>query len=121
MTGPTARCNARSTRCCCTACARRWCCATPTIPRKRAPRSNPENAPHLTFIDFGGYGYTTVRASPEELETEFVCIPPPLERSETEDGGPLRYRVIHRVPRWAPGERPQMQPEVIEGDVETSI
>jgi len=86
----------------------------------RAAR-NPESAPNLTFVDWGGYGYTTVRASPEQLETEFVCIPPPLERAEGEDGGPLRYRVVHRVPRWAPGERPQMHPEVIEGDAALSI
>jgi len=83
--------------------------------------TNPENAPHLRFMDQGGYGYSTVRASPDELETEFVCIPPPLERSETEDGGPLRYRVVHRVSRWAPGERPQMRQEVVEGDVGTAI
>ncbi len=83
--------------------------------------SNPENAPHLKFVDFGGYGYSTVRASPTELETEFVCIPPPLERSETEDGGPLRYRVIHRTPVWRAGERPQMAQEVVEGDPELSI
>lgn len=86
----------------------------------RAAR-NPENAPHLEFTDLGGYGYATVRASPDELETEFVCIPPPLERSETEDGGPLRYRVVHRVARWAPGERPEMRREVVEGDVGLSI
>ncbi|MEZ5996772.1 MAG: alkaline phosphatase D family protein [Hyphomonadaceae bacterium] len=85
----------------------------------RAAR-NPDVAPHLEFADFAGYGYSTVRASPDELETEFVCIPPPLERAETEDGGPLRYRVIHRVARWAPGERPQMRREVVEGDVELS-
>ncbi|ANP48051.1 alkaline phosphatase D family protein [Candidatus Viadribacter manganicus] len=83
--------------------------------------SNPDNAPHLKFVDFGGYGYSTVRASPEELETEFVCIPPPLERSETEDGGPLRYRVIHRVSRWSPGERPELRQEIVEGDVELAI
>lgn len=82
---------------------------------------NPDNAPHLTFADLSGYGYTTVRASPDELETEFVCIPPPLERAETEDGGPLRYRVVHRTPRWAPGERPVMRQEVVEGDVGTAI
>ena len=69
----------------------------------------------------GGYGYSTVRASPDELVTEFVCIPPPLERSESEDGGPLRYRVIHRVARWAPGERPEMRQEIVEGDVGLSI
>jgi len=86
----------------------------------RAAR-NPENAPHLAFGDFGGYGYSTVRASPNELETEFVCIPPPLERSGTEDGGPLRYRVVHRVSRWAPGKRPELRREVVEGDVELAI
>ena len=86
----------------------------------RAAR-NPDNAPHLAFTDFGGYGYSTVRASPDELETEFVCIPPPLERAETEDGGPLRYRAIHRVSRWSPGERPQLRQEIVEGDVGTSI
>ena len=85
-------------------------------PAKARVARNPDNAPHLTFTDFGGYGYTTVRASPDELETEFVCIPPPVTRSEREDGGPLRYRVVHRVARWARGERPQMRPETIEGD-----
>jgi alkaline phosphatase D len=93
---------------------------TDDVAQARAAR-NPENAPHLKFMDQGGYGYSTVRASPDELETEFVCIPIPAERSETEDGGPLRYRVIHRVPRWAPGGRPEMQQEIVEGDVGTAI
>ncbi|MGE0184106.1 MAG: alkaline phosphatase [Parvularculaceae bacterium] len=90
-------------------------------PAKAIAAHNPDVSPHLTFLDFGGYGYSTVRASPNELETEFVCIPPPLERAETEDGGPLRYRVVHRVGRWAPGERPQMRREVVEGDVGLSV
>jgi alkaline phosphatase D len=90
-------------------------------PAKARAARNPDNAPHLNFVDFGGYGYTTVRASPDELETEFVCIPPPRERIESEDGGPLRYRVIHRVPRWAKGQRPQMRTETIEGDPGLSI
>ncbi len=86
----------------------------------RAAR-NPDVSPHLAFTDFGGYGYAIVRAAPDELETEFVCIPTPRERSEREDGGPLRYRVVHRVARWAPGERPHMQPQIIEGDVGLSV
>jgi alkaline phosphatase D len=45
-----------------------------------------------------------------------VCIPPPRERSPGEDGGPLRYRVVHRVARWTKGQRPQMQSVTIEGD-----
>jgi alkaline phosphatase D len=90
-------------------------------PVKARAARNPENAPHLTFTDMGGYGYATVRASPDELETEFVCIPPPLERSESEDGGPLRYRVVHRVARWSPRQRPQMQTRIVEGDPGLSI
>ncbi|MES1156431.1 MAG: alkaline phosphatase D family protein [Alphaproteobacteria bacterium] len=90
-------------------------------PARARAAHNPDCSPHLTFTDWGGHGYTTVRASPHELETEFVCIPRPLERAGTEDGGPLRYRVVHRVALWAPGERPQMRPEVVEGDAGLSI
>jgi alkaline phosphatase D len=90
-------------------------------PAQARAAHNPDVAPHLTFADLGGHGYATVRASPEELEAEFVCIPRPLERSESEDGGPLRYRVAHRVARWAPGERPEMRREIVEGDVGLSI
>ncbi len=85
-------------------------------PAKARAARNPDNAPHLTFVDMCGYGYTTVRASADELETEFVCIPPPVEHAGREDGGPLRYRVVHRVARWKAGERPQMRPVTIEGD-----
>jgi alkaline phosphatase D len=77
--------------------------------------SNPEVAPHLSFVDLGGHGYATVRASASELETEFVCIPRPIERSDRADGGPLAYRVVHRVKLWKPGETPQLVQEVVEG------
>ncbi len=93
---------------------------TGDVAAARAVR-NPDVSPNLKFADYGGYGYATVRASPDELETEFVCIPTPFERAETEDGGPLRYRVVHRVARWARGEQPQLRQEVVEGDVELSI
>lgn len=83
--------------------------------RARAAR-NPELSPHLKFLDYAGHGYTTVRASPDELETEFVCIPVPLERSETDDGGPLRYRVTHRVSLWKAGEPPLLRQDILEGD-----
>jgi alkaline phosphatase D len=49
------------------------------------------------------------------LETEFVCIPRPIARSDRPDGGPLAYRVVHRVKPWAAGERPRMMQEVVEG------
>lgn len=81
----------------------------------RAAR-NPELSPHLKFLDYAGHGYVTVRASPDELETEFVCIPVPLERAETDDGGPLVYRVAHRVSLWQAGERPELRQEILEGD-----
>ena len=85
-------------------------------PARARALSNPELAPHLTFMDFAGHGYSTVRATPDELETEFVCIPIPHERSETDDGGPLLYRVAHRVSLWEAGQRPQLRQEVLEGD-----
>lgn len=90
-------------------------------PAQARAASNPDCSPHLEFLDLGGYGYTTVRASASELETEFVCIPIPNERAAGEDGGPLRYRVIHRTPLWRAGQRPEMTQEVVEGDPGTSI
>ena len=78
--------------------------------------SNPALSPHLTFVDMGGHGYATVRLASDAMECEFVCIPRPLERSAGADGGPLRYRVVHRVPLWAKGERPRLERRVVEGD-----
>lgn len=82
--------------------------------------SNRDNAPHVSFVDMGGHGYAVVRASAEHFEVEFVCIPRPLERSAGDDGGPLRYRVVHRAKLWKPGERPALEQRVIEGDVSLS-
>jgi alkaline phosphatase D len=77
--------------------------------------SNPEVSPHLRFADLGGHGFATVRATPELLEVEFVAIPRPLERATTPDGGPLAYRVVHRVKRWAAGEAPVIEQQIVEG------
>jgi alkaline phosphatase D len=89
---------------------------------KRARRlSNPDLAPHLDFVDLGGHGYATVRISGDEMQTEFVCIPRPIVRSDRPDGGPLRYRVVHRAPIWNPGERPRLVQQVLEGDPGLSI
>ncbi len=79
--------------------------------------SNPELAPHLKFVDMGGHGYGVVSVDASRMVTEFVCIPRPIERAATPDGGPLRYRVRHEVALWAPGERPRMRQVVVEGDV----
>ena len=83
--------------------------------------SNPALAPHLEFIDAGGHGYATVRLTGGEMRTEFVCIPRPIARSESPDGGPLRYRVAHTAQLWKPGERPRLATQVLEGDVGLSI
>ena len=83
--------------------------------------SNPDLAPHLEFIDAGGHGYAKVRLSADEMRTEFVCIPRPVTRSEREDGGPLRYRVAHVAKLWKPGERPQLEIQLLEGDPGLSI
>ncbi|MEO8114137.1 MAG: alkaline phosphatase D family protein, partial [Phenylobacterium sp.] len=83
--------------------------------------SNPDMAPHLSFVDMGGHGYAVVRAGADRFETEFVCIPRPLERSATPDGGPLAYRVVHTARPWAAGERPRLEQRVVEGDPKLSI
>jgi alkaline phosphatase D len=83
--------------------------------------SNPDLAPHLSFLDMGGHGYAVVRLSADALECEFVCIPRPLERTSDADGGPIRYRVVHRAPLWRAGARPQLEQRVIEGDPELAF
>jgi alkaline phosphatase D len=80
--------------------------------------SNPDNAPHVSFVDMGGHGYSVVRVTSEAIETEFVCIPRPLERSATDDGGPLRYRARFRTAMWKHGEAPKMETKIIEGERE---
>ncbi|HEX5184140.1 MAG TPA: alkaline phosphatase D family protein [Allosphingosinicella sp.] len=83
--------------------------------------SNPALSPHVEFVDAGGHGYAIVRLTADELRTEFVCIPRPVTRSDRPDGGALRYRVAHSARLWAPGERPQLTQQVIEGDPGLSI
>jgi alkaline phosphatase D len=90
------------------------------IAKARALR-NPDNAPHVSFVDMGGHGYGVVRASVDHMDTEFVCIPRPIERAATEDGGPLRYRVVHSARLWAKGEQPVLEQTVVEGDAKLSI
>ena len=89
--------------------------------QKARELSNPDLSPHLEFVDLGGHGYSKVRLSTDEMRTEFVCIPRPITRSESPDGGPLRYRVVLSAKLWKPGERPKLKQRVIEGDVGLSI
>ena len=83
--------------------------------------SNPHLSPHLRFVDMGGHGYATVTAGPDAIETEFVCIPRPVTRATTADGGPLLYRVRHRVNMWDRGAAPRIEQKVVEGDPGLSI
>jgi len=80
--------------------------------------SNPGNAPHVQFVDMGGHGYSVVRAAADRFDVEFVCIPRPIERSATADGGPLRYRVVHSAKLWPAGEAPKLERRVVEGNVD---
>jgi alkaline phosphatase D len=70
--------------------------------------SNREMSPHLSFVDVGGHGYSVVRVNAVAIEVEFVCIPRPIERSTEENGGPVAYRVVHRVSRWSSGSKPEV-------------
>ncbi len=83
--------------------------------------SNPELAPHLSFLDFGGHGYAVVEARDAWIETQFVCIPRPLERAGRPDGGEVLYRVNHRARRWGSGEVPSLEQQVQEGNPELSL
>jgi alkaline phosphatase D len=83
--------------------------------------SNPQLAPHLEFVDMGGHGYAKVRLTGNKIRTEFVCIPRPITRSASPDGGPIRYRVAHVAKLWRPGERPRLEQQVLEGEVGLSI
>ncbi len=83
--------------------------------------SNPDLAPHLSFVDTAGHGYSVVRVTSHALETEFVCIPRPIERSDRPDGGPLQYRVAFRTELWEKGVAPKMEMRVIEGDPRFSV
>jgi alkaline phosphatase D len=89
--------------------------------QKARALSNPGLAPHLSFVDMGGHGYSVVRVTSSTLETEFVCIPRPLERSERPDGGPLLYRSRHRTKLWRKGEAPKLESQILEGDPRFSI
>ncbi|MGA8431511.1 MAG: alkaline phosphatase D family protein [Candidatus Sulfotelmatobacter sp.] len=83
--------------------------------------TNPELSPHVSFVDMGGHGYSVVHATNEFIETEFVCIPRPLERSDRPDGGALNYRVKVRTNLWKNGEAPKLQVQVLEGDPQFSV
>jgi len=83
--------------------------------------SNPDLSPHLSFVDMAGHGYSVVRVTHDTFETEFVCIPRPLERSERADGGPLLYRARHRARLWRKGEKPKLELQVLEGNPRFSV
>ena len=84
--------------------------------QKARALSDPHLSPHVSFVDMGGHGYAVVRVSSDTFETEFVCIPRPIERSERADGGPLQYRTRHRAGLWRKGETPRLELQILEGD-----
>jgi alkaline phosphatase D len=88
---------------------------------KARAASNPDLSPHVSFVDMGGHGYAVVRVTSNAFETEFVCIPRPLERSERTDGGPLVYRVKHMTKLWRKGETPKLEQQILEGDPHFSV
>ncbi len=82
-----------------------------------AAAANPEVAPNLDLMDCGGHGYVVIAAHESFLEAELVCIPRPLERALSADGGTLRYRVSYRSPIWKPGETPVLRRTATQGDL----
>jgi alkaline phosphatase D len=82
--------------------------------------SNPDNAPHLSFVDHGRPRLRR-RHRPQAVESEFVCIPRPIARATTPDGGPLRYRVTHRAKLWSTRDKPKLEQQVVEGNADLSV
>jgi alkaline phosphatase D len=89
--------------------------------QKARALSNPDLSPHVSFVDMGGHGYAVVRVTEKTFETEFVCIPRPVERSETPDGGPLLYRTKSHTNLWRKGETPKLEVQILEGDPRFSV
>jgi alkaline phosphatase D len=89
---------------------------TGDVKKAHAVRNN-EVSPHLSFVDMGGHGYSLVRVTREDLEVECVCIPRPIERSESADGGPLAYRIAHRLKHWNAGEIPRLERTKVVGKI----
>ena len=83
--------------------------------KQATAQRNPQLASNLSFVDVGGHGYSIVRADRDHLEVEFVCIPRPLQRSATPDGGPVTYRLTHQVDRWPAKARPKLRRTKVEG------
>lgn len=82
-----------------------------------AAAANPEVAPNLDLMDCGGHGYVVITAQRSFLDAELVCIPRPIERSLSADGGAVRYRVSYRSAIWKPGERPTLRRTAAQGDL----
>ena len=84
--------------------------------------SNPELSPaprvrrYLAGTVMRRFGSPAMRCGPSSSASRG-----PITRSDEPDGGPIRYRVAHTAKLWAPGERPQLVQQVLEGDVGLSI
>jgi len=82
-----------------------------------AAAANSEVAPNLDLMDCGGHGYVVVAAHESFLDVELVCIPRPIRRAVSADGGDLRYRVGYRAPVWKPGETPALRRTATQGEL----
>ena len=64
-----------------------------------------------------GLDPAAIAAHESFLDAELVCLPRPIERALSADGGPLRYRVSYRSPIWKPGETPALRRTAAQGDL----
>ena len=107
--------------CCAMACDRAWNMREPAT-SKRPRRFQSRSCRRIFRLStWAGTDIRSCAASSTRLETEFVCIPRPLERSASEDGGPLRYRVRCRTELWKAGELPRIEVSLLEGDARFSM
>lgn len=77
--------------------------------------ANPEQNPHLRYVDTDAYGYGVVRVGPERVRVTFVVVERPLVDRGVQ-GARLRRRVHLEVPAWRPGEGARLDGPVVEGE-----
>jgi len=75
---------------------------------------NPDQNPHLTYVDSNAYGFARLEVTGERAACTFTTIAPPVEQTNGAGATVLR-RVRHTLPAWTADDEPLLQGPTIEG------
>ena len=70
--------------------------------------------PGLAYVDTNSNGFGIASFNGERCAVELVTTAPPLSPSD-DAGSEVMHRAQFELPRWAPGESPQLQGPTFEG------